>query len=200
VRYDREIGAGRPVRLGAALFPVTQCAERDPVARGKFLLGQSECAPQCLHARHPSRRPQFFRRHRPRIGVGRGGRRDLRPVIGRIGLFGNGRSLPSPSASTTVPSARIFAVGVVLLMSCCPSGRDDPGQVAAFRIGHMQNHTLAHVYQIDPFLAVILAVIDPFDRQRISDALIASWNETPWSRQLDGLSIVPSKFVILHMY
>jgi hypothetical protein len=48
----------------------------------------------------------------------------------------------------------------------------------------MQNHTPAHAYQVDPFLAVILAVVDPFDRQRISDALIASWNETPWSRQL----------------
>jgi hypothetical protein len=48
----------------------------------------------------------------------------------------------------------------------------------------MQNHTLAHAYQVDSFLAVILAVIDPFDRQRSRNALITSGNETPWSRQL----------------
>jgi hypothetical protein len=34
----------------------------------------------------------------------------------------------------------------------------------------MQNHTLAHAYQVDPFLAVI----DPFDRHGSWNALIAS--------------------------
>jgi hypothetical protein len=31
----------------------------------------------------------------------------------------------------------------------------------------MQNHTLAHAYQVDSFLAVI----DPFDRKRIAERL-----------------------------
>jgi hypothetical protein len=44
-RYDREVGARRLVWLGAALFPVTKRAEGDLVTRGKFLLGQAECAP-----------------------------------------------------------------------------------------------------------------------------------------------------------
>src|SRR5260370_2203917 len=65
-------------------------------------------------------------------------------VIGRIGVSGKGRSLPSLITSTIVPSARIFAVVVVLLMLFCPSGRDDPGSVAAFRVGHMQDHALAY--------------------------------------------------------
>ena len=44
-RYDPKVGTSRLVRLGAALFPVTQRPERDLIARGKFLLGQAESAP-----------------------------------------------------------------------------------------------------------------------------------------------------------
>jgi hypothetical protein len=35
--------------------------------------------------------------------------------------------------------------------------------LAAFRVGHVEDYALAHAQQIDPFLAVILAIIDPLD-------------------------------------
>src|SRR5215472_9333963 len=42
--YDPEIRPRRLVRLRAALLPVTQRTERDPIAGGKLLLGQAEGA------------------------------------------------------------------------------------------------------------------------------------------------------------
>ena len=64
-------------------------------------------------------------------------------VIARIGVSGNGRSLPSLITSTIVPSARIFAVVVVLLMSFRASGRDGLDPLAAFHVGHRQDDALA---------------------------------------------------------
>jgi hypothetical protein len=65
----------------------------------------------------------------------------------------------------------------------------------------MQNHTLAHAYQVDSFLAVILAVIDPFDRQRIAERLDRVMERDAMVAPIGGsLGIAPSKFVILHMY
>ena len=65
------------------------------------------------------------------------------------------------------PSGRIFAIVVVLLMSCCSPSRDDPSSLTAFSVGDMQDHAFAHSKQVDWLLAVIYAVIDPFDRERI---------------------------------
>src|ERR1019366_2709469 len=48
-------------------------------------------------------------------------------VIGRMGVYGNGSPVPSRTSSTTVPSDRIFAVVVVVLMFFRPPGRDQPG-------------------------------------------------------------------------
>ena len=56
------------------------------------------------------------------ISVTRGGETLPLSVMGRIGVSGNGRSVPSGSTSTTVPSGRILAIVVVLLMSFCPPG------------------------------------------------------------------------------
>ena len=62
----------------------------------------------------------------------------------------------------------------------------------------MQDHALAHAQQVDPLLAVILAVIDPLDREAIverfdriveGDAMVAPVG--------GGLGITPSKFVVL---
>src|ERR1700674_4019202 len=51
-RDDGEVGFCRLVRLGAALFPIPQSAERDVVARGKFLLSQREGAAEGFDARN----------------------------------------------------------------------------------------------------------------------------------------------------
>ena len=62
----------------------------------------------------------------------------------------------------------------------------------------MQDHTLAHAYQVDPFLAVILAVIRSI-ANGARNVLIASWKETPWLRQLAAaLAVIPLEFVIPH--
>jgi hypothetical protein len=49
---DRQIGAGRLVGLAAALFLVSQGAERDVIARGEFFLRERQRTPQRLDAGH----------------------------------------------------------------------------------------------------------------------------------------------------
>jgi hypothetical protein len=81
----------------------------------------------------PSQRlDAWHRSRRPRSSVVIGCASDRPPLraaisaafIGRMDVSGTGRSLPSLSTSTTVPSERIFALGVVLLMFFRLSGRD----------------------------------------------------------------------------
>jgi hypothetical protein len=65
----------------------------------------------------------------------------------------------------------------------------------------MRYHTLTHAYHVDSFLAVILAVIDPFDRQRIAERLARVMKRDAMVAPIGGgLSIAPSKFVIPYMY
>ena len=61
-RDDGEVGSCRLVRLGAALFPISQSPKRDVVARGKFLLSQLERAAEGLDTWNGSQLPW------PRIG------------------------------------------------------------------------------------------------------------------------------------
>jgi hypothetical protein len=89
--------------------------------------------------------------------------------MGRMGLFGNGRSLPSPNTSTIVPSGRIFAVVEVLLMSFRPPGRDDSDAIAALGICDVQDHAVAHAEQIDALFAVVLTVVNRLDREWIAE-------------------------------
>jgi len=72
---------------------------------------------------------------------------------------------------------------------------------AAFGVGDVEDHALAHAQQVDPFLTVILAIVDPLDREAITkrfdrvlerDAMVA-----PVGGSLRG---TPSKLVTLHMY
>jgi hypothetical protein len=72
---------------------------------------------------------------------------------------------------------------------------------AAFGVGDVEDYALAHAQQVDPFLTVTFAIIDPFDSEAIAerfdrvlegDAMVA-----PVGGSLRG---TPSKFVILHMY
>jgi hypothetical protein len=131
VRDDPKVGAGRLVRLGATLFPITERAERDLIPHGKFLVGQTECAPKRLDARHASSRPHFFRRHRPRIGISCGWSLDLRLRHRPHRLL---RKRPLAAVAQHFHDRAVSAIVVVLLMSCRPSGRDDPGQATAFRV------------------------------------------------------------------
>lgn len=55
-----QIGAGRGVGFGAALFPVTQRAKRDAAAHGKFLLGEAERPADDLDLRHSGRGVQLL--------------------------------------------------------------------------------------------------------------------------------------------
>src|SRR6202022_4904572 len=89
--------------------------------------------------------------------------------VARRGVAGKGRPPPLLITSTILPSARIFAVVVVLLMSFCPSGRDDPDPLATLHVGHMQDHALAHASQVDAFLALVLAIIEPLDGETIAE-------------------------------
>jgi hypothetical protein len=70
-------------------------------------------------------------------------------VIGRIGVSGSDRSLPSASISTTEPSGRIFAIVVGLLMSRFSPCRDDPRSLATLRVGDVQHYAFAHSKQVD---------------------------------------------------
>ena len=40
---------------------------------------------------------------------------------------------------------------------------------AAFGVGDVEDHALAHAQQVNPFLTVILAIIDPLDREAIAE-------------------------------
>src|SRR5580704_15996512 len=89
-------------------------------------------------------------------------------VISRIGVGGNGRSRPSFSTSTTVPSDRIFAAIIFSLIFFRPPGRDDSKAISALSIGHMEQPITAHPDQIDAFLAIDLPVVDHLKSKRIS--------------------------------
>jgi len=61
----------------------------------------------------------------------------------------------------------------------------------------MQDHTLAHAYQVDPFLAVILAVIDPFDRKRVAERFDRIMEGDAMVAPVGGcLGVIPLEFVI----
>ncbi len=72
-----KIRSRRLVGLTSSLLPIAQGAERNVIARGKFLLRECESAAQAFDARHTARRAPLLRRHRSRVGVGRRRRRNL---------------------------------------------------------------------------------------------------------------------------
>jgi hypothetical protein len=83
------------------------------------------------------------------------------------------------------------------VLSFCPWGRDDPDPLAAFRVGHVQDHALAHAQQVDALVAVVLAVIEPLDSKAIAkcldcmmegDAIVApiGWFSVTLSRSTPG--------------
>src|SRR5437764_8564613 len=117
-------------------------------------------------------------------------------VIGRIGVSEKRRSLPSASTSTSVPSGRILAIVVVLLIFRCPPGRDDSDPIAALRIGHVQDHALAHAEDVYALFAVVLAIVDFFDREWIAQRLgtLHEGNAVP-APVLGRLCFIPFKFV-----
>src|SRR5580704_9973496 len=120
-------------------------------------------------------------------------------LIGHTDLSGNDRSVPSLSTSTTVPSDRIFAVVVVLLMSFCPPGRDQPYVFTALGIGHMQDHAFAHAEQIDAFFATVFAVIDPLHSEGIAERLDRLMERDAMDTPVGGgLVIIPFEGIFLH--
>src|SRR5437868_5541312 len=63
----------------------------------------------------------------------------------------------------------------------------------------MEDHALAHAQQVDPLLAVILAVIDPLDRETIAERFDRIVEGDAMVAPVGGsLGITPSKFVVLH--
>jgi hypothetical protein len=72
---------------------------------------------------------------------------------------------------------------------------------AAVRVGDVEDHALAHPYQVDPFLTVILAIIDLFDREAIAERFDCILEGDAMVAPVGGsLRRTPSKLVILHMY
>ena len=63
-------------------------------------------------------------------------------VIGRMGISGKGHSSPFSKTSTTVPSERIFAVVVFLLMFFRSSGRNNANLIISHGVGDIQQATL----------------------------------------------------------
>jgi hypothetical protein len=56
-------------------------------------------------------------------------------------------------------------------MSLHPPARDNSDPLAAFRVGHVEDHTLAHVEQIAALFARGLALVNPLDGERIGEHL-----------------------------
>jgi hypothetical protein len=85
----REVGGGGLIRLGFALLPVPQRAERDVEAAGKLCLRQPQRAPQRADARLNRHPRALFGRERRRIGIGAHGVQHLalgqRVKLGPVG-------------------------------------------------------------------------------------------------------------------
>ena len=52
-----------------------------------------------------------------------------------------------------------------------PAGLTNPDPLAALRVGDVQDHTPAHPKEVAALLAVSLALVDPFDGERIGERL-----------------------------
>ncbi len=68
-RNECQISPGRLVRFGAALFPVTQRADWNMIAGGKFLLRQFQCTPYDFRLRCPPHPLEIASRKRLGIGI-----------------------------------------------------------------------------------------------------------------------------------
>jgi hypothetical protein len=73
--------------------------------------------------------------------------------------------------------------------------------LASFRVGHVQDHAFAHAHQVDPFLTVILAIIDSLDREAITERLDRIMEgDAMVAPVCGGLRVAPPKLVIPEMY
>jgi hypothetical protein len=88
-----------------------------------------------------------------------------------MGMSGKGVSLPPCDTLTTLPSGRILAVIVVLLMFFRPSGRNDSNALATLRISHVDDDAIARADQINAFFSVIFAIIKPLHSEGITEGL-----------------------------
>src|SRR5438270_8363348 len=63
----------------------------------------------------------------------------------------------------------------------------------------MQDHALAHAQQVDPFLAVILAIIEALDRKAVAERFDRVMEGDTMGAPIRGcLGVIPFKFVIPH--
>jgi hypothetical protein len=83
------------------------------------------------------------------------------------GAAGRVSSTPSAFTRTSVPSRRIFAKVDCLFISSCLSSRDDPNVLVPFRVIDGQHLAGRHAKQNDSLFAIVLARIDPLDRERV---------------------------------
>jgi hypothetical protein len=53
-------------------------------------------------------------------------------------------------------------------MALRPSGRDDSNPFASLRKNYVEKRSFVHAEEVEPFLAVVVMIVDPFDRERIA--------------------------------
>src|SRR5713226_8082962 len=113
------------------------------IARRKHFLGEGERMPKRLHPRDAAGGFHLFR--------GRGPQRNHAARLPRpppASLDQAARSITNSAQScltrTSVPSPRTPAIAVVLLMSCCPLGGDNPGALVSLWVKDGQHPTTGH--------------------------------------------------------
>jgi len=71
--------------------------------------------------------------------------------------------------------------------------------LATLRVGDVQNYALPHSKQVDTLLSVVLAIVDPFDREWVAQCLCALLEAHAVAVPVFcGLRIVPFERVIFH--
>ena len=100
-----QIGARRSIRLGAALLPVAQCAERDAIAGGKLFLRQIQSAADDLRTLRPFHAPE---------------------VRGGEGLCVGSARAAFSIASEVIGLGILFEILVLLMLRCPPRDPFEP--------------------------------------------------------------------------
>jgi len=84
-------------------------------------------------------------------------------------------------------------------MSLRPPGRNNSDPLTAFRVGHVQDHAIAHAQHVQALFAVSLALIDPLDRERVAERLDGFVEGNAVIAEiLDRFRVAPLKTRILH--
>ena len=84
-------------------------------------------------------------------------------------------------------------------MSLRPPGRNNSDPLTALRVGHVQDHAIAHAQHVPALFAVSLALIDPLDRERVAERLDGFVEGNAVITEiLDRFRVAPLKTLIFH--